>query len=870
MKRSKKRLTKIISFFMAVIMLVTTVPLLFLASAKEVEEVKPTVDASPINVEVTTEKPRYTLLSVIKFNVRVTNNSDTDIENINIVAKLGEDLVFVKGSETTTLKDRLAPGESYEWSYKAKVSRDRLKSADKLLVPLAFMRDIFVSDYFNPNQNTGYGSYICENRTHANLISAYSNQYSSDSIVEVFYDYNSVEFGYLHTNPTNCEAGISSNVTFYIDVASDKKIENLELYLDNKLIGTLNDNGENGDNISDDGIYSGTFSVFSNERKHAQYYVKYKNQKSDTETLLFAKSWTDEEKKIIDSFYVDISKIKEKYTFSRESYNNQDEEALLKAEKCYNEIIEYLDSRTDIATYNFTGFNIMVMFKFEIPVGISFDDLIEDTDDNITVQSRSISKNINTSYNNVSSYKSKIITLQPHSKDLSSKAFDNAAETIADTNSYYVFKENLDDTQITVETMKSLSRYGVIILDSHGGNWEKYGYIMSLSEEVTETKNNEEYKNDIDEERIIRNGSNYVITEKFFDDYYSADDFDNTIIYLGTCHSGDDDVGIRHILNSKGAEAVMTYKNTVINKYNNEMITTISERLSKGDTIQDAVKKAKEKNGDHDPYISSETYNNLGFWDKLLYHLGLIESSNPAELVLTGNNTSFTLSKNPESELITGQVLDDISNKPISNVKISCDDLNLECYTDENGIFKFKTTLPLKQTTFVFSHTDYKNNIIAVEKNNYSILNTITLKPKNLEIPDTAVKFNGHYYQAYDTSMTWYEAKSYCETLGGHLVTITSEAENNFVFDLIVDNSRNYYWIGATDEKIEGQWEWITGEAFQYSNTSDCWADNAAEREDHAAILRLNLSGNAGEWNDFTGSCAYDSTRQFGFVCEWE
>lgn len=188
MKRSKKRLTKIISFFMAVIMLVTTVSLLFLASATEVEEVKPTVDASPINVEVTTEKPRYALLSVIKFNVRITNNSDTDIENINIAAKLGEDLVFVKGSETTTLKDRLAPGESYEWSYKAKVSRDRLKSADKLLVPLAFMRDIFVGDYLINDSNVDYGSQMYERYVRANLISAYSDSYSSNSTVQIWYD----------------------------------------------------------------------------------------------------------------------------------------------------------------------------------------------------------------------------------------------------------------------------------------------------------------------------------------------------------------------------------------------------------------------------------------------------------------------------------------------------------------------------------------------------------------------------------------------------------------------------------------------------------------------------------------------------------
>ena len=133
--------------------------------------------------------------------------------------------------------------------------------------------------------------------------------------------------------------------------------------------------------------------------------------------------------------------------------------------------------------------------------------------------------------------------------------------------------------------MKTLAQYGVIILEGHGGNFgENYGYVISLTEKVSEEKN-QKYREDIDENRIYPNGDHYVVTEKFFDFYYSAGDFDNTLIYLGTCFGGDDNVQIRKILRNKGTEAVMTYKNTVIIRYMHDMLPTIFDRISKGDTV---------------------------------------------------------------------------------------------------------------------------------------------------------------------------------------------------------------------------------------------------------------------------------------------
>ena len=65
--------------------------------------------------------------------------------------------------------------------------------------------------------------------------------------------------------------------------------------------------------------------------------------------------------------------------------------------------------------------------------------------------------------------------------------------------------------------------------------------------------------------------------------------------------------------------------------------------------------------------------------------------------------------------------------------------------------------------------------------------------------PINTGNFNGRAYAVYDVSMTWHEAKAYCESLGGHLATITSAEEQLFVQSLIEDGSMNQYWLGATE-----------------------------------------------------------------------
>lgn len=156
----------------------------------------------------------------------------------------------------------------------------------------------------------------------------------------------------------------------------------------------------------------------------------------------------------------------------------------------------------------------------------------------------------------------------------------------------------------------------------------------------------------------------------------------------------------------------------------------------------------------------------------------------------------------------------------------------------------------------------------------------------NLAIPNDASSYNGHKYKVYDTYYTWKEAKELCEITGGHLVTITSQKEQDFIGCLINNKGkRNMYWMGSTCEGDIGTWRWVTGEEFSYIN----WAiaDGCSEPDNWRGISWYGVISNVDDTNwvdklygwmdmtnigyisdDISGYWKYES--QFGYICEWE
>ena len=121
--------------------------------------------------------------------------------------------------------------------------------------------------------------------------------------------------------------------------------------------------------------------------------------------------------------------------------------------------------------------------------------------------------------------------------------------------------------------------------------------------------------------------------------------------------------------------------------------------------------------------------------------------------------------------------------------------------------------------------------------------------------PTKVEMYNGHIYALYEQDLSWTFAEKMCENAGGHLATITSQAENNFICNLIQSGSKDAYWIGARSDR-SGSWynsdnpfEWVTGEALCYTSWYPGEPSGSGTGGDieHFAEIRKSYNN---QWND--------------------
>lgn len=83
---------------------------------------------------------------------------------------------------------------------------------------------------------------------------------------------------------------------------------------------------------------------------------------------------------------------------------------------------------------------------------------------------------------------------------------------------------------------------------------------------------------------------------------------------------------------------------------------------------------------------------------------------------------------------------------------------------------------------------------------------------------------NGHIYYLLEQS-TWTDAEAKAVEMGGHLVTVNDQAENEWIYNTFLpfaglpgEKSQGDLWIGYTDIEVEGVWKWISGESSDFTN----------------------------------------------------
>ncbi|MGI0483228.1 clostripain-related cysteine peptidase [Geminocystis sp. CENA526] len=139
------------------------------------------------------------------------------------------------------------------------------------------------------------------------------------------------------------------------------------------------------------------------------------------------------------------------------------------------------------------------------------------------------------------------------------------------------------------------------------------------------------------------------------------------------------------------------------------------------------------------------------------------------------------------------------------------------------------------------------------------------------EVQAQVFHYNGNSY-AYiysPSGITWEDARLQTGNIdyngvNGHLVTVTSEEENEFIYSNILPIAQFYDysgpWIGATDQETEGVWQWVTGETWNYISWAVGQPDNYNGTDNFAYYNDTSWKN----WND------YGYTTLKGYIVEFE
>ncbi len=129
-------------------------------------------------------------------------------------------------------------------------------------------------------------------------------------------------------------------------------------------------------------------------------------------------------------------------------------------------------------------------------------------------------------------------------------------------------------------------------------------------------------------------------------------------------------------------------------------------------------------------------------------------------------------------------------------------------------------------------------------------------------------------YREVASGAGWVLAERDCESDGGHLLVVDSEAENAWVASIAekavtnVTSTHQLSWLGAGDSRTEGAFQWVTSSAFALTFWSDGEPNSLYDDEDCVEIRA------SGQWNDdrcdaeLTYVCECDGVVSAGDWCD--
>lgn len=556
------------------------------------------------------------------------------------------------------------------------------------------------------------------------------------------------------------------------------------------VLAEMHDDGKNGDETARDSIYTATAVLSSDMIKNAGYYAAAGDLRSEPFEICFYRDLEDED---FNNFF----ELEEKISVMS-----------------FEEAAEFVEQSDEIKTYFIDEEMRQISFQCISGIPCIFEEPEETDVPSFGSGSYAVPDDAGRAYRDVQNAvesttitpahpnKKDVIVLRPthgsdHPRDDAKKIGEIVADSLGGTLTC------LDDGDVTLDVMRKLDSYGVVLISTHGvfRTWSEgcMEPLIQIGTIINQDANKDtmsalvqlkKYSADIESGRVFfitseekdadKSIKKLAVGKDFFDKHYAPNSLDDSFWYLGVCHSMRRS-NLANKLIEKGAGAVVGYtgKASVDYCYSTMFEILLNSMILSADNVQKSVSEAVRIYGNHDP------------------------KHRACKLAYAGD----------------------------SNFKL------VERIGDEIG----------------------SSNIYT---------------------------YNGHDYSVITSLMTWSEAEAYCEMHGGHLATVTSEGEERFIEQILPYYRKKGaptwdFWLGATDGKKEGTWEWVTGEEFSYNKWRKFYdPDNRYRGVDGNAnwlsistfvLIANGKSEYVFEWEDAPEyGPIEDLNYKRYFICEWE
>lgn len=388
-----------------------------------------------------------------------------------------------------------------------------------------------------------------------------------------------IEFIYFTTSePIDVLVGEKTAVTFEAKISNPQSIPLDKIQVTDEAgndVGYLYDNGVKPDESANDGIYIGTFELYSDKEKKVEYSAHI-NGASAKKTISFYIPVTDNEWNAFQNILDNLKDIEETHVGNSKELLDRAENYL----KSNNEVENYTRGTETIQFTTKNGLKGMFTLPIESDISDSTKAL-----SNFRLEQTSVQANSTKNFS--PSHVQKIAVIQPYdgTDDRFTNHLEDSANKIAKETGATV---SIFNGQETYEQFKHLQNFDMILINTHGSLDEESDTPLICFSTIDDNK---ELRKDNDLNRVFVDQNRLVyVLPSFFSFYYGCkgepNSFKDAFMYLGGCY-GLKSTALAEILMEAGIKCFVGYTNIVSFKFEREMANQLFDEMTKNNSVND-------------------------------------------------------------------------------------------------------------------------------------------------------------------------------------------------------------------------------------------------------------------------------------------